>query len=209
MKGFTKDYWGLRGSIAALIKLVQPIEVTNLNTFMASKTDIKKTIRTKLPFENGGLFRTEEISALGAKYSKVSELLNAFTAKLEHPTEEFAQNFGSEYNPVKTAMDQVDKDLKMLAINRSKVLFPAGKKKSLAKFKAKTLDEKLEEVVEKHENLFVPESLPGISRDGTSTGDVGSPQWKKASYSCYSNTYAKEIIDSWYLSHSTEVESED
>jgi hypothetical protein len=59
MKGFTKDYWGLRGSIAAIIKSSTPLRVTNLNTYMLPKSEIMKTIRTKLAYENGVLFRPE------------------------------------------------------------------------------------------------------------------------------------------------------
>lgn len=209
MKGFTKDWWSLRGSIAAILKMIPPTEVTDLKTYMMSKPDILKTIRTKLPYENGGLFRTSEIAALSAKYSKVTEMVNAFTSNLDSPTEEFASNFLSHYAPVKTSIEQVDRDLRTLAVNRSKILFPVGKKKSILKFKAKSLEDKLEEVVEKNEILFLPESLPGISRDGESKLKTGSAGWKKAVYGTYSNAYAKELIDSWYSSHSTEVEDDE
>jgi hypothetical protein len=142
MKGFTKDYWAIRGSIAAILKTIKPIEVDDLKTFMLPKSEIMKTIRTKLPFENGGLFRTEEISYLNTRYSAVSRLIMEFTSKLDNPTEEIAKDFSIEYNPVKIAVERVEKEIKLLTVNRSKILFPAGKKKSIVKFKSKSLEEK-------------------------------------------------------------------
>jgi hypothetical protein len=209
MKGFTKDWWSLRGSIAAILKMIPPTEVSDLKTFMLPKAEIMKTIRTKLPFENGGLFRTEEIAYLSDRYSSVSEKVNEFLARLESPDEELATNFSTIYSPIKSLVERTDKEIRLLAVNRSKVLFPQGKKKSIVKFKAKTLEEKLEDVLEKHENLFLPESLPGITRDGDSNKAIGSAAWKKAVYVKPPNQSAVEIIDSWYASFSTEVDEEE
>jgi len=210
MKGFTKDYWSIRGSIAAILKTIKPGKVDDLRTFMLPKSEIMKTIRTKLPYENGGLFRTEEIAALNARYSNVSGLINSFVSKLDNPSEDLARNFQVEYNPVRLAVDKVEKEIKLLTVNRSKVLFPSGKKKSINKFKAKSLEEKLEEVVQNNENLFTPESLPGISREGESKRKPGTFIWKQETYkSTYSEELAKAIIDSWYANFSTEVEEDE
>jgi len=198
MKGFTKDYWGLRGSIAAILKFIKPLPVDELKTFLLPIQEIKKNIRTKLPYENGGLFRTEEIAYLGNRYSKQKTKLQEFIAKLENPTEDFAKSFIAEYTPIKSSLERIDNEIRLIAVNRSKVLFPAGKKKSIIKFKEKTLDEKLEEVMENHENLFAPESLPGISKDGDSQKKVGSADWREDVYSSYSEEPAAEVIDSWY-----------
>jgi len=198
MKGFTKDYWGIRGSLAAIFKLIRPIPVTELKSFLLPMQEIKKNIRTKLPYENGGLFRTEEIAYLGERYLKQKTRLQEFLAKLENPTEDFARSFIAEYTPIKTGLERIDTEIRLIAVNRSKVLFPAGNKKSILNFKKKTLDEKLEEVLENHESLFAPESLPGISKDGDSQKKEMSTEWREDVYSSYSTEPAAEVIDSWY-----------
>jgi len=50
---------------------------------------------------------------------------------------------------------------------------------------------------EKEQN-YLPESLPGISRDGDSKNPLGSAAWRTDVYACYSLPPAKEVIDSWY-----------
>jgi hypothetical protein len=198
MKGFTKEYWGMRGTLAALFKMIDPIEVDYLTSYFMPKSEVMKCVRTKLAFENGGLFRTEEIAYLSGRYSQVRQLISEFEMKLENPTEEFIKTFSREYSPVKTAVERVDKEIKLLAVARSKALFPPGKKKGLMKFKALALEDKLETLANEKESLFCPESLPGISKDGESSHTTGTSAWRRAGYSSYAIDPAKEVIDSWY-----------
>jgi hypothetical protein len=199
MKGFTKDYWGLRGTLAALLKMIDPVEVSNLKTYFLPKTEVMKHIRTKLPYENGGLFRPEEIALLHNGCTQVKGQLDEFLLKLDHPTEEFVKNFVSEYAPIKTAIERIDSMVRLLAVNRSKVLFPPGNKKSTKKFRAMNLEDKLSDLASEKPELFAPESLPGIRRVKESNLKVASPQWKSAVYGeDYNNEAIKDVIDSWY-----------
>jgi len=211
MKGFTKDYWGMRGTLAALLKMTPPNEVTDLETFMLPKQEILKTVRTKLPYENGGLFRTEEIAALNSRYSNVKELLTGFVMKLDNPSPEFAKEFMKEYTPVKTAVETVDREIKLLSVARSRLLFPEGKKKKDLNFKKKSLDEKIHILVEQNkESNFLPESLPGISKDATNNKEIGCYEWKKGCYSSYAKfPVAKDVIDSWYSIFHPETDESD
>jgi hypothetical protein len=199
MKGFTKEYWGLRGTLAAIFKTIVPIQVTDLETYFLPKSEVMKHIRTKLPYENGGLFRSEEIAFLSQGYSTVKEQLNAFLVKLDQPTQEFAENFVSEYTPIKTAIENIDKQIRLLAVNRSKILFPQGNKKGIKKFKAMSLEDKLEVVSDDKPDLFLPESLPRISRTAESNLKEGSSAWRTAVYGePYNHPLVKDIVDSWY-----------
>jgi len=207
MKGFTKEYWGLRGTLAALFKMVKPIEVTNLKTYFMPKQEVMKHIRTKLVYENGGLFRTEEIAALSGRYSAVKELVTEFEMKLDNPTEEFIINFQKNYAPIKTAIEMVDREIKLLAVARSRILFPTGNKKGIKKFKALSLEDKLETVAEDKPTLFEPDSLPGISKDGTSSAKEGTPKWRAEVYkTAYLIPPAREVIDSWYTKFASSEE---
>lgn len=199
MKGFNKDYWGLRGTLAAILKSVDPIEVSDIKTYFLPKSEVMKHIKTKLPYENGGLFRSEEIAFLSAGFSGVKDELNEFLMKLEHPTEEFILNFQSEYAPIKSAIERAESRVRLLAVNRSKELFPPGKKKSIMKFKAQSLEDKLETLGEDKPHLFAPESLPGIKSIGESKKKPGSQAWRAEVYSSvYQNPLARDVVDSWY-----------
>jgi hypothetical protein len=200
MKGFTKEYWGLRGSLAALFKMCTPVKVTNLETYMRSKSEILGTIRTKLAYENGGVFRPEEIAYLGEKYASVKSAVNEFVAGLDHPTEDLAQNFDRLFAPIKTRIEQCDREVRVVSANRAKILFPIDKKKRSLKFKKLSLAEKLSEIPSEKEIEFTPESLPGISVLSTSQAKWSSLKWKQEVYgSLYSESpTVKEVIDSWY-----------
>jgi hypothetical protein len=125
---------------------------------------------------------------------------------MDNPTLEFAKNFNAKYAPVKTLVDRVDKEVKLTAVARSKILFPAGKKKSITKFKAMSLDEKLHDIDEDKHTNFLPESLPGISRQTTNV-EFGRPEWYTSVYANYTQDPVKQIIDSWYAQYSQEGEN--
>jgi hypothetical protein len=208
MKGFTKEYWGIRGSLAAILKMIKPCKVTHLKTFMMPKQDILKSIRTKLAFENGGLFRTEEITYLTTRYQTVKKAVSEFTALLDNPSDDLAAHLVERFSPIKVGIEKVDSEIRLLAVNRSKILFPAGTKKGIKKFKEKSLDEKLNLIEESKLTHFTPESLPGIGKDGSSDLQEGSPNWLRATYSAYANDLAREVISSWYLSFTSSEEDE-
>jgi hypothetical protein len=199
MKGFTKDYWGIRGSLAALFRMVKPVKVTDLRSYFMPKSEVMKHIRTKLPFENGGLFRPSEIAYLSQRYHEAKTQIDSFLVELDNPSEEFIKKFSQRYAPVKTIVESVEREVRLISVNRSKVLFPQGQKKSIIAFKKKSLEDKIEILMEKHESLFTPESLPGISKDTTSQKVWGSTEYLSESYKIMAkNELASEVIESWY-----------
>lgn len=209
MAGFTKDWWGLRGTIAAIWREARPVEVTNLETYLKPKQEVLKVIKTKLAYENGGLFRSEEIAYLDQKYANTKQVITQFCNRLDNPSEDLAKNFEQEYAKVKSLVDQCDNALKSLAASRAKVLFPTGKRKKDINFKKKSLPEKLIEL-ESDEILlvFLPESLPGINRIGQlEDANLNNPSHRARLYSgCYDGP-AKDVIDSWYTNfHSSDDE---
>jgi hypothetical protein len=67
------------------------------------------------------------------------------------------------------------------------------------KFKAMSLEDKLEVVSDDKPDLFLPESLPRISRTAESNLKEGSSAWRTAVYGePYNHPLVKDIVDSWY-----------
>jgi hypothetical protein len=209
-KGFTREYWALRGSVAALLKMIPGTTVTHLKSFFLPKNEVMKHIKTKLVYENGGLFRTSEIAYLNDRYVQTKTMLNDFLIRLDNPTEEFVQNFVREYTPLKTAIEAVEKETKLIAVNRSKVLFPSGEKKSVKKFKALPLSDKLTKLAEKGEISILPETLPGITRINAEVeAQPGSLQWLGAQYPTVTSETGREVILSWFTTYSPQFEEEE
>jgi hypothetical protein len=184
MAGFTKDYWGLRGTIAAIWREATPCRVTNLETYLRPKQEILKVIKTKLAYENGGLFRPEEIAYLDEKYADTKQAITQFVNRLDKPSEDLATNFDKEYAKVKTLVDQCDNAMKTIGASRAKTLFPQGKKKKDINYRKKQLAEKITDI-ESDEILisFLPEALPGINRVGTiDNQNINNPQVRSRLY---------------------------
>jgi len=208
MKGFTKDYWGLRGAIMSLFKSIKPIKVTDLQTYMKSKNEISKSIKTKMPFRNGGVFRVEEIAYLDSIYTKSTEELEQFLATLNEPSEELAKNFEAYYTRVRVSVNRVESEVKPIMAARSRILFPDSKKKKDIKWRDQPLIEKLATLDEKHLVHFRPQSLPGITVKDSSTELFGGIAWKEDVFGRDLSNYAIEVIDSWYGSFESSVEED-
>jgi hypothetical protein len=162
MKGFTQEYWGLRGTLATLFKSLPASRVTNLNTYVLSKNELLKQVKTRLQYENGGCYRPEEIAYLGGKYQEARGALTAFLDTLGNPTDQLANNFGELYARVKTRIDSADNEIKGNLAARARILFPQDKKKSTQMWAKKPLIEKLADLSEEKLAIFAPETLPGI-----------------------------------------------
>jgi hypothetical protein len=199
MKGFTKDYWGLRGALAAIFKATKPVKVSHLSTYFKSKSEIMKNIKTKLLFKNGGVFRAEELAYLSQRYSKAQEELESFLLKLDNPTEELAKNFSEYYGRLKSILEQADNEIKPTVTSRARILFPTDKKKNTLKFLKLGLLEKLQTIGDDKMVTFMPETLPGISVFSKAPSeDWGSANFKKLRYGVYEDQYVVEVIDSFY-----------
>jgi hypothetical protein len=200
MKGFSQEYWGLRGSIVTLFKSLPPAKVTNLETYMLSKSELMKNIKTKLHYENGGCYRSEELAFLSIKYFIAKSALTGFISRLDNPTEDLAKRFDQEYAPVKALVDTADNEIKANLASRARVLFPQDKKKSTITWAKLPLTEKLLTLSEEKKKAFYPETLPGIMvspeirseyEDLESFVSARYPQVAK-------NESIKEVVFSWF-----------
>jgi hypothetical protein len=198
MKGFTKTYWSLRSVIYNLFKEVPTIPVTHLETYMRSKAEIMKGIKTKFAYENGGIFRTEEITHMNSLFHKEKEALETFLTLLANPTRDLAEKFDLRYAPVKAAILRCDEAVKITGTARARLLFPTDKKKSTIKFLKLGIVEKINAFSEEKRIVFKPESLPGIVFNGEAHGEVGSFTWRSSGYPDCSQETAVEVINSYY-----------
>jgi hypothetical protein len=204
MKGFTKEYWGLRGSISAIFKsLPRAAARVDLNSYMKSKEEIlKNVIRRKLPHENGGVFRPDEIAYLNERYAQTKQLMEQFVSDLNDPEEGFAAEFGDKYGVIRVAVKSIEAEIGPLVGSRAKVLFPVSKKKGILTWAKKPLEDKMDhDFLEKHDKLFMPASLPGIDITPTKTTEViGTQEWINAKYrfdASYGLTIEK-LVSSYY-----------
>jgi len=174
-----------------------------LQTFVKSKEELTKAVKTRLHFENGGCYRPEELSYLSERYQGVKEILNLFLVRMERPDESFARDFEEIYAPVKTAIDSADSEIRANLASRARILFPNDNKKKTQTWAKKALSEKLLDLSDDKLKEFVPESLPGISANPIPIeGD--NPTIKNQAiqrrYSTLSSEGAREVVTSWYAS---------
>lgn len=201
MKSFTKEWWSTRSTITALFKGLRPAAVSHLETFFKSREEINKNIANTFKFKNGGIFRGEEITYLSQRYSEEIRLNDEFQALLLHPTPDLATNFNTRYQAVKTALDRVNEEVRLVVANRSRIAFPSSQKKEDKKFAAKNLTEKLSIMSEASLTYWFPETLPGVSA-AVVEGDLirGSPEFLRLRYeTAMDQPTTREIIESWYV----------
>jgi len=200
MKGFTQEYWGLRGSVVTIFKSLRPVQVTDLETYMLSKNELLKNIKTKLQSENGGCYRPEEMNYLSSKYQGTKDSLNMFLSRLERPTEDLAKNFDAQYAVVKSQVDAADSEIKANLAARARILFPQSKRKQDINWAKKPLIEKLTDLSEDKLSVFRPETLPGIATNPLERPEGMSLQrFIQGRYTeALANSQAKDVILSWY-----------
>jgi len=199
MKGFTKEYWGLRGTVVSLFKGLRHIPVTNLETYLKSKSEIMKGIKTRLQYENGGCYRPEELMYLAHRYHSQKSTLEAFLARLENPESDLAEHFEELYAPVKTTVDACDNEIKANLSSRARILFPQDKKKKSINWAKMSIVEKLSDLDDEKSLVFKPETLPGIDSRATNQTESGSPTYLQARYGDLSDDPHKmSVVLSWY-----------
>jgi hypothetical protein len=206
MKGFTQEWWGLRGSIVTLFKSLPSNKVTNLDTYVLSKSELQKIVKTKLQSENGGCFRPEELQYLATRHRSARTALTGFLSRFENPNEELATSFDQLYAPVKTLVEAADNEIKALLASRARILFPQDKKKSTVAWAKKPLVEKLSDISEEKKTAFVPESLPGISVTPVERAkEEALGHFLPRRYATVQeNELAGEVILSWFTNYADE-----
>jgi hypothetical protein len=210
MKGFTNTYWGLRSTITSLFKTLPKIPVDNLETFVRSKEELLKTIKTRLACENGGCYRPEELRYLSGRYSTAKGLLSRFLTRIERPDAELANSFDELYAPVKIAIDAADNEIKANLASRARILFPNDNKKKSQIWAKKPLTEKLLSLPSEKQQEFLPESLPGIQALPIPIeGDLATRNKAlQQRYKSIEDPSAQEVVTSWYANYDSSLEDE-
>jgi hypothetical protein len=211
MKGFTQAYWGLRANLVTLFKSLKPITVSDLGTYVKSKEELQKTIKTRLHFENGGCYRPEELSYLSDRYSATKGMLNAFLARIERPDDELAAHFDELYAPVKTAIETADNEIKANLASRARILFPNDNKKRTQTWAKKPLSEKLSDLSDDKKKEFMPETLPGISALPIPVeGDTNERNNAiRRRYSGSQSQLIQEVVLSWYANFDSSLDEDE
>jgi predicted trehalose synthase len=185
--------------------------VTDLHTYVRSKEELLKTVKTRLACENGGCYRPEELRFLAAKYNSAKEKLNSFLARIERPDEELAQHFDELYAPVKTVVEAADNEIKANLASRARILFPNDNKKKTQQWVKKTLAEKLSDLSEDKLQEFMPETLPGIMALPVEVaGNVQQRQnaIRQRYARCADDERAQEVITSWFSNFDSSLEED-
>jgi hypothetical protein len=185
MKGFTKEWWGLRGSVATMLKAlpIRKIRSDSLVTYMRSKEDIlRNVIKQKMPFQNGGIFRKEEISYLGERYKSTTEKVTEFIGLLNEPDDDLARTFTERYSKIRSEIKSIESQVGPIVAERARILFPEKGKKTTQLWASKPIDEKIASSrLEEKQRYFSPESLPGISKS-TSSEEVRTMEDVQTAY---------------------------
>jgi hypothetical protein len=209
MKGFTQAYWGLRGTIASIFKTVKTNTVTDLGSYLKPKGELVKIMKTKFAYENGGVFRAEEITYLSSRYSQHKRALTELLARLDHPDDNLARDFPDLYANVRAGINASDNEIRPIEAARARVLFPSSKKKAAQRFAKKALTEKLIELTNEQKINMKPESLPGIVFGPAQTdAPVGTAHWLSAHYGDVDDTI-QDVCFSWYSSFESSAEEQD
>jgi hypothetical protein len=210
MKGFTQAYWGLRGTIASLIKSVNTSRVTNLETYLLPKSELLKVVKTKFAYQNGGVFRPEEIAYLDVRYASHKTALDEFLNRLDHPDAALARDFQTLYSQIRARIKKCDDEIRNTETQRARQLFPSGEKKSQKRFKQMSLTEKIATFTPERKIHFKPESLPGIIFINSDTNaDVGTETWLIAHYGLEADDNTRATCLSWYSNFWESSEEDD
>jgi len=166
MSGFTKDYWGLRGSISSIFSALTPNKWNEEATYLLPKEILEqKVVRRKLPFDNGGVYTPEEILYFKDYFAKEVKQVENFHASLAVPTNTLAREFWNLYDPVQTALKGISAAIGNVYISRARIAFPVNKGKKNIAFLKLSLREKLRsEISEDNLEEWSPNQLPGWNK---------------------------------------------
>jgi hypothetical protein len=165
MGGFTRQYWAFRSAISAIFTRLPNPQVDNVSTFMLSGGElIGKIVRKSLPYQNGGVFRQEELRYLDMYYRTELTTMEKIHKLCQNPSNEFANSFDEKVDELAKICKSIEKDLGALFAQRAAVLFRSqSRKKSDIKWAQKPLNEKLNQLKpEDLRRLFSPTNLPGF-----------------------------------------------
>jgi len=158
MDSFTKEYWGLRGSISNLFKHFGTKKYRGeYASFLKSAEELKKNkLRKSMPFENGGIFTVHEQAFIKVHLQAQIQSADDGAARIQQRDERLAKDFHTQMSDYTRAMRQIDDYVKPLIALRAPVLFPTSKKKADITWSKKPLSEKLPLLDEKHLVKFSP-----------------------------------------------------
>jgi hypothetical protein len=170
MPGFSREYWGLRGAITNILKRLPTPKVSKdiLCSYMLSGGElIGKVIRSKLPWQNGGIYRQSEIEYLSKYYQSIVTRYDDVVKSCKNPDSEFAAHFWEIIDNLTSEVKKVENRLSPLFAKRARVIFrnPNSKKKTDILWNRSSLDDKLRELsTEQFTAMYRPTNLPGLER---------------------------------------------
>jgi hypothetical protein len=177
MAGFTRKWWGLRGVLSTLFASLPKPKATNIASYMLVGGElIGKVVRNKLPYSNGGIYRTAELAYFDKKYANTKKKLEEIQTSSKAPTEDFARSFWDKIDSLAGECKDIEKALGGIFAARARVLFRGNsKKKSDIKWNQLPLDDKLSSLsVQDYTRLFTPINLPGFTKSLAKADDTDS-----------------------------------
>jgi hypothetical protein len=175
MGGFTRTFWGARSAISAIFANLPIPKVDDIVSYMLSGGElIGKIVRKSLPYQNGGVFRKEELQYLDGYYRTELTTMEEVHRMCNNPKKGFAETFYERVDELAQICKNIDKSLGALFAQRAQYLFrSSSKRKSDIKWAQKSLNDKIAAMsLEDLERFFVPTNLPGfIKAKRTSTED--------------------------------------
>jgi hypothetical protein len=219
MGGFVREYWALRGAIAALFKdLPKPKVVReDLPSYLLTGGElIGKIVRKSLPHSNGGVFRKEELAYFNSKYANSQEHLDQIHKLCKNPSADFANAFWEYIDELSQMAKKIEKELGVIYALRAKILFRQGsKKKADIKWVRLSLDEKiLTFTADELKKIFDPCGLPGFAQiTGQTRGESELEDWLISKYKLITDDplYSQKlaVVSSYTLLRDEALASED
>jgi hypothetical protein len=199
MEGFTQSWWSLRGAIANLFKtLPKPKTILDkdLITYLLPQSEIiGKIVKKRLPFENGGVYRQEEIIYLRVYYSQQLEELQRVHNLVKRPTADFVMKFWKVNDRLGLAYKKIENDLGGIYAARARFLFRSGsKRKNDIKWAQMSLTDKLSKMNEdEFIDHFSPKNLPGFKDLGSQGSNLDLKEYCKRRYDLRSDDLSYEL----------------
>jgi hypothetical protein len=168
MPGFSREYWSLRGAISNILKRLPKPFVSKdiIPSYMLTGGElIGKVVRSKLPWQNGGIYRQSEIEYLSRYYQSIVAKYDEIVALCKNPTGEFAEHFWEMIDSFTENVKKVERRISPLFAKRARIIFrnPSSKKKQDIQWNRLSLDDKLHELApDQFTLLYGPTSLPGL-----------------------------------------------
>lgn len=149
---------------ALIIRRRKEIKAKCLSIFLKTKEQLRQeVIKTKLPFENGGLYTPEEISYFKNHFKEQIDKYNSWIDKIPSMSDDQVSKFDQEYKAAKAPLKPLIDICDTISDLRKPVLYQLGKKSKMAtKYNKLSISEKIEKMdPQEYIRLFCVERVLG------------------------------------------------